>query len=551
VSYNAFYGNADGIYYDEGTTAYTTVGDMDLAIPECSNNLGVYPYFVGDMLYGGTWTADGVYDSATCQTTLTNSSAPWIVNEHAGRFLNPDILQNLQFAIASNTESTMNIWGDASAIAQMGDSYKIFDYHLLITSTCLDAGCLIVGLTEDFEGDPRPYDATSQPRGDGSDYDIGADEYYPSPTSTPTPTPSPTATSTPTPTETPTPSPTPSPTPMNCHYVHDFIQDAEGWTTATAPIVFSPPNFVFEPDYLKMLSSTNINTFGYWKSPERAIPVAADFLYRARFSVSTNVTEQWLVPQVRVRANSANLQQSNYITIESTGNGSASPVPSSTDYDLYFVGPANDTAMMLAFDLLNFNPEDAAVAELALDSVTVDCFRIAELPTASILQSYSFEMSQDGWTTAGAPMIFTLPEYIYSPGALELRAKNNTSSFGYWQNNVADIIIEANRLYKGTFEVRTDVTDQSRVPQLRLRFNATNLQASCTFGIESVGDAGNSPVTSNTTYDGLYFMPPANCVGEGLIVSFDLLNFSPDDAPNGSLILDSATIESLPPPDLP
>jgi hypothetical protein len=49
------------------------------------------------------------------------------------------------------------------------------DFHLLPISPCIDAGGAVT-LTQDFEGDPRPYDYTSQPRGDGSDFDIGADE---------------------------------------------------------------------------------------------------------------------------------------------------------------------------------------------------------------------------------------------------------------------------------------------------------------------------------------------------------------------------------------
>lgn len=58
------------------------------------------------------------------------------------------------------------------------------DFHLTVNSPCIDAGgSVMVNLTVDFEGDPRPFDGTSQPRGDGSDYDIGADEYYISPSS--------------------------------------------------------------------------------------------------------------------------------------------------------------------------------------------------------------------------------------------------------------------------------------------------------------------------------------------------------------------------------
>jgi len=52
------------------------------------------------------------------------------------------------------------------------------DYHLLITSPCVDAGAYIAELTTDFDGNPRGFNGTFIQRGDGSDYDIGADEYY-------------------------------------------------------------------------------------------------------------------------------------------------------------------------------------------------------------------------------------------------------------------------------------------------------------------------------------------------------------------------------------
>jgi len=348
------------------------------------------------------------------------------------------------------------------------------------------------------------------------------------------------------PTATPTPTPTPSPTPWQI--VFDFIPDTEDWTTGGAPVVFTAPDFTWEPDYLKMTSSTNTNTFGFWQSAQDAVPAEADYLYRARFRVSTDITDQSLVPQIRLRANSLNLQQYDVLSIESAGDGAASPAVSGTDYDLYFVPPANDTAAMLAFDLLNFNPFDAAVAELSLDTVAVDRFALASLSPATVVQDYDFELSQDGWTTGGAPIVFTSPQYIHSAGALELRATTNTNTFGFWGNHPADITIEAHKLYRGTFEIRTNVTNPALVPEMRLRFNTGNLQASHTFGISSAGDGANSPGITNTTYDRLYFLPPANCVGEDLLVSFDILNFNPGDVPTASLILDRAIIESLSPP---
>jgi hypothetical protein len=51
------------------------------------------------------------------------------------------------------------------------------DYSLLPTSPCIDAGVLIEDLTCDFEGDPRPTLILTPPNGDGSGFDIGADEF--------------------------------------------------------------------------------------------------------------------------------------------------------------------------------------------------------------------------------------------------------------------------------------------------------------------------------------------------------------------------------------
>jgi hypothetical protein len=300
-----------------------------------------------------------------------------------------------------------------------------------------------------------------------------------------------------------------------------------------------------------MISSTNTNTFGYWVSPQDAIPADSDYLYRARFNVLTDTTDQAVVPWIRLRANSLNLQQYDVLSIESAGDGGASPSTSGTDYDLYFVPPSNETATMLAFDLLNFNPDDAPVAELSLDTVTVDRFALDSLSTPTTVQDYTFELSQDGWTTGGAPIVYTPPDCSYSTGTLAMRATTNTNTFGYWVNHPADITIEADRLYRGTFEIRTDVTTQAQVPEMRLRFNTGNLQASHMLGISSAGDGANSPGMSNTTYDRMYFLPPANCVGAGLIVSFDVLNFAPDNVPTASLILDRAIIETLSPPASP
>ncbi len=52
------------------------------------------------------------------------------------------------------------------------------DFRLRGDSPCIDAGAFVEGLLVDYEGEPRPMDGTSDERGDGSDIDIGADEFY-------------------------------------------------------------------------------------------------------------------------------------------------------------------------------------------------------------------------------------------------------------------------------------------------------------------------------------------------------------------------------------
>jgi hypothetical protein len=52
-------------------------------------------------------------------------------------------------------------------------------FNLLPDSPCVDAGKAIPGLLTDFDGDVRPFNGSAIPRGDLSDFDIGADEFVP------------------------------------------------------------------------------------------------------------------------------------------------------------------------------------------------------------------------------------------------------------------------------------------------------------------------------------------------------------------------------------
>lgn len=59
-------------------------------------------------------------------TTIIDSAANWNVNEHAAKILTPDITQpGSTYLVVSNTQRVMTVTGDATAVAQVGDNYRI------------------------------------------------------------------------------------------------------------------------------------------------------------------------------------------------------------------------------------------------------------------------------------------------------------------------------------------------------------------------------------------------------------------------------------------
>jgi hypothetical protein len=394
------------------------------------------------------------------------------------------------------------------------------NFHLLPGSPCIDAGCYIQGLTQDFEGDPRPINGSLEARGDGSDFDIGADEYR---------------------------------GPLASE-AYDFDLTNEGWNAVTVP-GFTPPYFYYIPGQIKFAAQDNTNTYGYWTSEEDAVPVIADCLYRASWTVTTDITDPLAVPSMRLRVNSQNLQQADMLVVSSTGDGSYAPIPEGwTTYEMYFVPPESALGkpedqddLILSFDIMNFDPGDAANGSLLLDSVVIDIIALNALGASTPLKTWNFDADAEGWQYGSAPLFFTEPVHDNIGGALWLIAQDNTNTFGFWSGPPDEVQIEADKLYRVRFSVSSDVTERELVPGLRLRVHSEDFQAGIVKVINSVMGAEMSPSPEGHAYH-LYFYPPQSLVGtdaDSLILAFDILNFDPTDAATGALMLNSVLIESL------
>jgi len=143
-------------------------------------NIDIDPWFVGGL--SGTWTDDPLYDEQSGQTTYTDANASLVPDDLVGKTLNPDTgpWSYRQLLIVANTETTIMAWGNVRYV-EAGDTYQVYDYHLLPGSPCVDAGdntAVPVGIRRDLDGNPRFVVGSSLIYlGIGPIVDIGAYEY--------------------------------------------------------------------------------------------------------------------------------------------------------------------------------------------------------------------------------------------------------------------------------------------------------------------------------------------------------------------------------------
>lgn len=384
------------------------------------------------------------------------------------------------------------------------------DFHLNDISKCKDAGTMLDAPYNDIDDEPRPQ---------GKGIDIGCDEVN-----------------------------------EEEYTYFSFNEDSLGWSFNTVPGVFTEPYGYWRDGQLVVKYSDNLNTFGSWSSPENAVPVEADKLYRARFALISNVAPD-LAPTIRLRANAQNFQQANMLVIESVGDGAASPDINGKVYDLYFVppqsvvvGPKAFDNMLLAFDVYNFDPLNSSEGYVALDSVTVETIDLSSLPPATTERVYTFDSSQEGWTPGSVPQ-FTPPLSQWAEQSLMLTATDNSNTFGYWYSPSNDVFFTApGNLYRLNFTVASDQINSAVVPGTRLRVHTSDFQLCAMTEVTSTLGGENSPVVGSPKTYPIYFLPPASANNKGAIFVFDILNFDPGDAAPATLSLQSLSIEKMPEP---
>jgi parallel beta-helix repeat protein len=162
------------------------------------------------------------------------------------------------------------------------------------------------------------------------------------------------------------------------------------------------------------------------------------------------------------------------------------------------------------------------------------------------LFTFTFDNGSEGWNFVSIPTVFDAPLSEAANGLLSLKS-TSSYSYGYWESPFGYIPVFENILYKGTWKISTDVTDQSKVPGMRLRFNEQDFQMSAEMLVNSNLNGEASPTPEGKIYE-MYYRPLQGSSYKSekanrILCAFDLVNLTTDDQADGGLFLDELTIE--------
>ncbi|HOE62631.1 MAG TPA: cohesin domain-containing protein [Candidatus Sumerlaeota bacterium] len=264
----------------------------------------------------------------------------------------------------------------------------------------------------------------------------------------------------------------------------EFTTDAEGWLNTGQVLPFDAPVYAHSATAPGTLNITcnSTNTYGFWYKDAAVDNIAADTLYRARFAVKSDQADKKMTPTFRLRYNASNFMQGDALTVNSLGEGEASPDDSAyKTYDLYFrpQHQAIGTGITgtLSFDLINVESEDAAVATLMLDWVQLDKMPIANAGTPTQVQLYTFDTGGEGWTNSGQIPLgtFDAPQFEWIEegfGALAMQTVSNYC-YGFWQNEQTQIAMDQAVLYQIRVKIGNEAIPAkvaAALPTIRVRF---------------------------------------------------------------------------------
>ncbi|MCB2156136.1 S8 family serine peptidase [bacterium] len=387
-------------------------------------------------------------------------------------------------------------------------------------------------------------------------------------------------TPTPYPTPTVSPTPPPSPTPVDDNLIfeighYDFDSVGDGWQFISSADFDAPLAATESMDggsYLQLTANNDsTNTFGFYTSPSNALglfPYEASLkaepdFYLFRGYLRRTTADATMAPGLRLRVNSRDYQH--YATMESYSVGEGFAVPSAdslTPMDLLFQPPrkmfdlpSEYQTYTLAFDLLNFMPEDDPNGGYRLERV--DLYRITSTDTSiNVLSSVDTKMADSNsfataeeaetqilgmWESGALPERHGVPEMTYEivqAGPDSYRGRfmgrvvdSERPSFGFW--STIPLALSANVPASGGpyfLRMRTSVncygSNASSNPEIRYRISSARFSTTVTQGIVPSGSYELTPSGGQSAQHYTFFPIPGSVSGDfPILIGWDVMNF--------------------------
>jgi len=165
---------------------------------------------------------------------------------------------------------------------------------------------------------------------------------------------------------------------------YEFANNADGWVSGGADLVYNLPDMFWENGALIMESENNWKCFGYWERLATETILKPNRIYRVNFVVRAGVP-QALCPTLRFRVSSEDYAVSWVRMLNSKSDASVLPRNTDTTFSMYFIPPPVYTGATLnhprlACDLINMNEEDDSDAIIAIERVDIHSAPIPAFP---------------------------------------------------------------------------------------------------------------------------------------------------------------------------
>ncbi len=319
-----------------------------------------------------------------------------------------------------------------------------------------------------------------------------------------------------------------------------------------------------QPGIIGVSGNFTVNLFGYWHQREGfEIPYAPNKLYRARYSVRTDQSDQLKVPQTRLRwTNKAFMTGASQVI----DRGLSAPRNDQwIDYHSYFLppdltgAPEDEKALVLNFDLVDFS--DVQVGQLLLGEVEVERFNAPPRSIATSVISYDTESDFSSWVPVQVPTVYGLiPNGLDSDGPwLESFAVPAPPSgmaglpdYSAWElpHTAATASYEPDRLYRAIFTLKVvNSTNQNTVSRVRCRLHNGGNDWSNVFEIYQLDPGfyyGHMPTVAGTEYS-VFMESPRVLYGAGeefknlITLAFDMVDGKATEY--GRVTLDRVDVE--------